>query len=90
MDASSLIGSGMKKITSQFYVDKTKELGRGNFGIVFKGYHLSTNQIIAVKFVQKKMLAKFPDYEREIMVMHDLAKISHQNIMGYYGYEDNE
>lgn len=36
------------------------------------------------------MLAKFPDYEREIMVMHDLAKINHQNIMGYYGYEDNE
>jgi len=24
------------------------------------------------------------------MVMHDLAKINHQNIMGYYGYEDNE
>ena len=71
-------------------MDKTKELGKGNFGTVYKGYQLSTNQIIAVKFVKKEMLSKFPDYEREIMVMHDLAKIHHQNIMGYYGYEDNE
>jgi protein-serine/threonine kinase len=90
MDHSGLIGSSMKKVTPDFYVDKTKELGKGNFGVVYKGYHLSTNQIIAVKFVDKKMLAKFPDYEREIIVMQDLAKISHQNIMGYYGYEDNE
>ena len=51
MDQGSLIGSGMKKITPEFYVDKTKELGRGNFGTVYKGYHLSTNRIIAVKFV---------------------------------------
>lgn len=86
MDSGSLIGNGMKKITSEFYVDKTKELGRGNFGVVYKGYQLSTNQIIAVKFVEKKMLAKFPDYEREIMVMTDLAKINHPNIMGYYGF----
>lgn len=71
-------------------MDKTKELGKGNFGVVYKGYHLSTNRIIAVKFVEKKMLKQFPDYEREIMVMHDLAKINHPNIMGYYGYEENE
>lgn len=71
-------------------MDKSKELGRGNFGVVYKGYQLSTNQIIAVKFVEKKVLAKFPDYEREIIVMQDLAQIRHQNIMGYYGYQDNE
>lgn len=51
MDPGSLIGSGMKKITPDYYVDKSKELGKGNFGTVYKGYHLSANQIIAVKFV---------------------------------------
>ena len=40
--------------------------------------------------MEKKVLAKFPDYEREIIVMQDLAQIRHQNIMGYYGYQDNE
>lgn len=35
------------------------------------------------------MLEKNPDYEREIVVMEDLAKIRHPNIMGYYGYEKN-
>ena len=90
MDSGNSLGSGMKKITDDFYVDKTKELGKGNFGVVYKGYHLSTNRLIAVKFVEKKMLAKFPDHEREIMVMHDLAKINHPHIMGYYGYEENE
>ena len=90
MDEGSLLGSGMKKITSQFYVDKSKQLGKGNFGVVYKGYQLSSNQIIAVKFVEKKVLARFPDYESEIIVMQDLAQIRHQNIMGYYGYQDNE
>lgn len=80
----------MKKVTDDFYIDKTKELGKGNFGTVYKGYHLSFNRIIAVKFVDKKTLSKFPDYEREIAVMQDLAKITHPHIMGYYGYEDNE
>lgn len=86
MNSEQTMGSGMKKITEDFYVDKTKELGKGNFGVVYKGYHLSTNRIIAVKFVEKKMLKSFPDYEREIMVMQDLAKINHPNIMGYYGF----
>jgi serine/threonine protein kinase len=43
-------------------VDKSKVLGKGNFGVVFKGYHLSENRIIAVKFIDKKMLDKNPDY----------------------------
>jgi len=35
----------------------------------------------------KASLQKNEDYEREIVVMQDLAKINHPNIMGYYGYE---
>ena len=69
LELMETLGSRMKKVTDDFYIDKTKELGKGNFGTVYKGYHLSFNRIIAVKFVDKKTLAKFPDYEREIAVM---------------------
>ncbi len=54
----------MEKITDDFYVDKSKVLGKGNFGVVFKGYWISENKIIAVKFMDRAMLKKFPDYER--------------------------
>lgn len=53
---------GMEKITEQFYVDRSKVLGKGNFGVVFKGYWMTENKIIAVKFMDKAMLKKFPDY----------------------------
>ncbi len=77
-------------MNDDFYIDRSKQLGKGNYGVVFKGYHLSENRIIAVKFMEKKMLDKIPEHEREIQVMAELAKINHPNIMGYYGYEKNE
>ncbi len=41
----------MHKINKNFYVDKTKSLGKGNYGVVYKGYRLDENRIIAVKFI---------------------------------------
>ena len=41
----------MEKINDDFYVDKSKCLGKGNFGVVFKGYWVSENKIIAVKYM---------------------------------------
>jgi predicted Ser/Thr protein kinase len=32
---------GMEKINDEFYVDRTKELGKGNFGVVYKGFYVS-------------------------------------------------
>ena len=79
--------NGMQKINNNFYVDTTKKLGTGNFGVVYKGYMLDENRIIAVKFISKQHLLKNEDYERELTVMEELSKINHPNIMGYYGYE---
>ena len=31
----------MEKVTDDFYIDRSKSLGKGNYGVVFKGYHLS-------------------------------------------------
>jgi protein-serine/threonine kinase len=81
---------GMEKVNDDFYIDRTKQLGKGNYGVVYKGYHLSENRIIAVKFMERKMLEKIPEHEREIQVMAELSKITHAHIMGYYGYEKNE
>ena len=81
---------GMEKVNDDFYIDRSKSLGKGNYGVVYKGYHLSENRIIAVKFMEKKMLEKIPEHEREITVMAELAKVTHPNIMGYYGYKKDE
>ncbi len=51
---------GMERVNDDFYIDRSKELGTGNYGTVYKGYHLSENRIIAVKFISRKMLDKIP------------------------------
>ncbi len=56
-------------MNEDFYVDRSKQLGKGNYGVVYKGYHLTENRIIAVKFIERKMLEKIPEHEREINVM---------------------
>jgi predicted Ser/Thr protein kinase len=56
------IGKSMLKITNDYYIDKTKELGKGNYGTVYKGYQLSRNQIIAVKFITRRVLSRCKNY----------------------------
>lgn len=53
---------GMERVNDDFYIDRSKELGHGNYGIVFKGYHISENRIIAVKFIERKLLDRMPDH----------------------------
>ena len=53
---------GMEKVNDNFYIDRSKSLGKGNYGTVFKGYHLKENRIIAIKFMEKKMLEKVPEH----------------------------
>lgn len=80
----------MKKINNQFYANTDFEIGSGNYGVVYKGYNIVNNQIVAVKFMDRKRLEKFENYEREITVMLDLAKYTHPNIMGFYGFEKKQ
>ncbi len=60
---------GMQPINDDFYIDRSKELGKGNYGIVYKGYHLSSNRIIAIKHIDRQMVDRLPSHEREINVM---------------------
>ncbi len=47
---------GMTKLNDNFFMDKTKALGQGNFGTVYKGYRLDENRIIAIKFMNQTQL----------------------------------
>jgi hypothetical protein len=42
---------GMEKVNDDYYIDRSKQLGKGNYGFVYKGYQLSENRIISVKFI---------------------------------------
>jgi hypothetical protein len=37
----SVFMQGMEKVNDDFYIDRSKQLGKGNYGVVYKGYHLS-------------------------------------------------
>ena len=53
-----------EKVNDGFYINRTKLLGKGNFGKVYKGYSVHEHKIIAIKFMSKKLLDESPGYER--------------------------
>lgn len=63
------------------------ELGKGQFGIVFKGKHASTGDVFAVKTVKKSSINSNPKlkslFDTEINIM---SKISHPNVLHLYEY----
>ena len=70
----------------------TKELGKGQFGNVYKAHLVNnTKQIYAVKVILKRKLKQTPILERlfntEIGIM---KKIDHPNIMRLYEFMETE
>lgn len=63
------------------------ELGKGQFGIVFKGKHATTGDVYAVKTVKKASINSNPKlkslFDTEINIM---SKISHPNVLHLYEY----
>jgi hypothetical protein len=57
------------RVTHDFYVDRSQRLGKGSSGVVYKGYQLSTNQVIAAKYINNKKLELNDNCKREIEVM---------------------
>jgi serine/threonine protein kinase len=88
-EGSSFLDNGIKQINKDFYY-KREIIGTGATSIVFYGYQASADRMVAVKFINEEITRRYKDGEREMMVMHDLAKLNHPNIMGYYGYEVKE
>lgn len=74
----------MKKVGNYLLVSK---LGEGQFGTVFKATHQTTNEIYAVKAIDKSKVNKNPKlrqlFDTEMAVM---SKIKHPNILHLYEY----
>ena len=52
----------MMKVNYDFYINLSKQLCKGNYGVLYNGFHLFQNKIIAVKFMEKKMLDKILEH----------------------------
>lgn len=69
-----------------------KELGRGEFGVTYKCFHLETGDAFACKTISKSKLRTQIDVEdvrREVDIMRHLPR--HPNIVSFKeAYEDNE
>jgi serine/threonine protein kinase len=61
-----------------------KMIGRGKFGTVYTAINQRTNQLMAMKQIERKD-------QRELMSLIDEVKnltgIQHPNLVRYYGYE---
>jgi serine/threonine protein kinase len=64
-----------------------KQLGKGQYGRVFKAKYLPSNKIFAIKEIeiQKDNQNQEIAISREIKTMNSMSNIKHPNIMEYFG-----
>lgn len=62
-----------------------EELGRGAFGLVYKGTDIKTGEVVAIKEISLSGMS--PDRLKDIMLEIDLLKnLNHENIVQYIGF----
>ncbi|KAL8170454.1 LOW QUALITY PROTEIN: hypothetical protein V2J09_022258 [Rumex salicifolius] len=69
----------MEEVTNNF--DEDRIVGRGGFGVVYKGY-LSDGREVAIK--KSKSVDKY-EIDQLVNEVVLLSKIQHQNVVGFYG-----
>jgi predicted Ser/Thr protein kinase len=65
------------------YICSSKVLGKGGFSVVFEGYFLDSDDMVAVKKISK---AKVVDVTRLKLEVKILRSMNHNNIMGFYDF----
>jgi 5'-AMP-activated protein kinase catalytic alpha subunit len=70
-----------------FIEDKT--IGEGTFGKVKLGYHLITNEKVAIKILEKSKIADSEDLERIQREIGFLKKLNHVNVIKVYEIIEN-
>lgn len=63
------------------------EIGSGNYGKVYLGYHLTTKQVVAIKEIPRKFKEVSNEIKKEARI---LLKLNHPNIVKMFGYFDDE
>jgi serine/threonine protein kinase len=86
--ANGAIQSGAK-IEDEFHVQKVR-LGTGSFGVVWRGIHKASGDVVAVKTIEKAKMRRLgvslEQLQNEIQI---LKGCEHENILGYRGtFED--
>jgi serine/threonine protein kinase len=75
-----------EKLNDHFRIDFKTTIGKGSYGVVYRGYSRARDNLIAIKVVKSTELSK-----REIDTLMSLSSLDHPNIMGFYGViEKNE
>ncbi|SCU85345.1 LAFA_0D15170g1_1 [Lachancea sp. 'fantastica'] len=78
----SLNGQNRPSVTQLF--KRTEVIGRGKFGIVYKGYHIKTRQVCAMKILNLDSADdEVEDVQKEIQFLSSLKNVP--NITHYYG-----
>ncbi|EDO18106.1 hypothetical protein Kpol_1031p10 [Vanderwaltozyma polyspora DSM 70294] len=80
--SSEKISNGDSDICSS--IKRTEVIGRGKFGVVYKGYHLKTKHVYAIKVLNLDSDSdEVEDVQREIQFLASLKQVP--NITRYYG-----
>eukprot|EP00388_Colpodella_angusta_P005064 GDKJ01015962.1.p1 GENE.GDKJ01015962.1~~GDKJ01015962.1.p1 ORF type:complete len:838 (-),score=124.58 GDKJ01015962.1:478-2991(-) len=64
-------------------------VGRGGFGKVFKGEHLETKEVVAIKFISKRSIRDLEDTDRLFTEVQALRDLRHPNIITIYDIVDS-
>jgi len=84
--------SGSRTVTADYEVSN-EELGRGHYGVVFKGRSRATGKQVAIKRINKRSTEKkqMQMIEREVQCMQALNESPHPNIVRMHDlYEDSK
>jgi protein-serine/threonine kinase len=74
----------MPAVTSLYRRDEP--IGRGNFGVVYKGVNLETKQVVAIKVLNLDTAEdEILDIQQEISTLSKLSQSDAVNITKYYG-----
>ena len=86
MNADSLLGTGIVKITEYISYDRDTCLGKGSSGRVFKGFHFQKEGTIAVKIISVKD-ANEESVLRQSELMFNASTHPHPNVVDFYGWD---
>ena len=72
----------VKRIIGDYRIEKT--IGEGTFGKVKLGYHIPTEEPVAIKILEKDKIQDKEDLDRISREIKFLKKLNHPNIIKIY------
>ncbi|CAR24473.1 putative serine/threonine protein kinase KIC1 [Lachancea thermotolerans CBS 6340] len=81
---SNKTNAGVPKSSVSTLFKRTEVIGRGKFGIVYKGYYIKTNRVCAIKVLNLDSADdEVEDVQKEVQFLSSLKQVP--NITHYYG-----